>query len=158
MRKSCCTERFHFLFITESKKKFLLQKRAVNKYHSGGLWTNSCCSHPRHGEELREAVVRRTKDELGLNILQNIDALKEVGKFQYYKKFNACAENEIDHVFFLPVDENIEVRINTDEIEDVKWLSVEDISKNIKCNLDLYTAWFPQAYGIIMKYLDSENL
>lgn len=63
----------------------LLHKRALGKYHSGGLWTNSCCSHPRYGENLMDAVIRRTKEELGLDISSYADELKEVGRFHYYK-------------------------------------------------------------------------
>ena len=94
---------FSLFIYNKTDNKLLIHKRALGKYHSGGLWTNSCCSHPRYGENLIDSVIRRTKEELGLDINSYIDNLREVGKFHYYKKFTDCAENEIDHVFMLTI-------------------------------------------------------
>lgn len=96
-RKEYLHRAFSLFIYHKTDHKMLLHKRALGKYHSGGLWTNSCCSYPRYGENLMDAVIRRTKEELGLDISSYADELKEVGKFHYYKKYSTCAENEIDN-------------------------------------------------------------
>lgn len=121
--------------------KILVQKRAGVKYHSGGLWSNSCCSHQRRGESLSEAVLRGVRHELGLNILlqdksPDMDLpgdvvcgqLHEAGVFSYFKQFPDLAENEIDHVFYILVDEaDIKVEADPDECDEVKWISVNGL-------------------------------
>jgi len=83
------------IFIFNSKGEVLLQRRALDKYHSGGLWANTCCSHPRVGEALDEAIHRRLQEEMGFDC-----PLEEVFSFSYYVKFsNGLSENEYDHVF-----------------------------------------------------------
>ena len=84
----------------------LLQKRSAEKYHSGGLWTNACCSHPRQGEELSEAVERRLKEELGVRM-----PVEELYSFVYRAQFeNGLTEYEYDHVFLGEYDG--EIRLN----------------------------------------------
>src|SRR4030042_2763439 len=88
------------IFVFNSKGELLLQRRAKGKYHSGGLWTNTCCSHPREGEKLEEAVHRRLKQEMGLDC-----PLKEAFSFIYKVRFeNGLFEHELDHVFIGRVD------------------------------------------------------
>ena len=101
-----------FIFDPKSQK-MLIQKRAEGKYHSGGKWSNACCSHPRKGEIMEEALARRLQEELGfwmperLNVFtypefpdeMNINNIVEVGHFTYYAKFDGLSEHEIDHVF-----------------------------------------------------------
>lgn len=133
--------------------KMLIQKRAKGKYHSGGLWTNSCCSHPRKGESLVEAVKRRTNEELGLR-LENNDLiwsqLCELKAFEYFHKFENCAEYEIDHVFFLPVDsDNITLDPDKNEIEEVKWIYVAELQKWLDKQPGKFTVWFPEAFKIV---------
>lgn len=93
-RKKYLHRAFSLFIYHKADHKMLIHKRALGKYHSGGLWTNSCCSHPRYGENLMDAAIRRTKEELGLDISSYADELKEVGRFHYYKKYSTCAENE----------------------------------------------------------------
>src|ERR1700754_1322335 len=84
------------VFIFNSKGEMLLQQRADKKYHSGGLWTNACCSHPKPGEEIETAASRRLREELGFGT-----GLRKVFDFIYQSPFdNGLTEFEFDHVFF----------------------------------------------------------
>ncbi|GBD34035.1 Isopentenyl-diphosphate Delta-isomerase [bacterium HR34] len=124
------------IFVFNSKGELLIQKRAKNKYHSGGLWTNTCCSHPHPGENLEEAVHRRLKEEMGFDC-----NLKEIFSFIYKVKFeNGLTENELDHVFIGVYDG--EVKPNQNEVEDFKWVNINTLLKDIQFNEDKYTYWF----------------
>ena len=143
------------LFIYDSKlNKMLIQRRAINKYHSGGLWTNACCSHPRKGEDLNTAVYRRTIEELGVSIPKadyEIGKIKECGKFTYRKDFGELTEYEIDHVFAWLVDSSILQFVpNKDEIEDLMWIDIHDLMNWLEGNPDNFTAWFFPAYEIFI--------
>ena len=124
------------VLIFNSKKEILLQKRALMKYHTPGLWTNTCCSHPRPGEELISAAERRLNEEMGFTT-----DLKEVFSFHYTSEFdNGLIENEIDHVcigFF-----NDEPVINPEEVDDYQWISLDDLLIDISRNAQKYTPWF----------------
>jgi len=125
--------------------KMLIQKRALNKYHSAGLWTNACCSHQRQGEELFEAVHRRMQEELGFDC-----ELKEVFSFIYKVQFeNGLIEHELDHVFIGNYCK--EVNPNPDEIEQIKWISLDDLSEMVKNNPQEFTYWFKQALPKVVK-------
>lgn len=124
------------IFIFNSQKQLLLQKRESNKYHSPGLWTNSCCSHQRQNELLSEAIHRRLKEEMGFDC-----ELKEVFTFSYRVEFNPeLIENEFDHVFVGYYDG--EVTPEPYEVEDYKWMTLEEIKKDMEKNPDMYTYWF----------------
>ena len=143
------------LFIYDSKlNKMLIQRRAINKYHSGGLWTNACCSHPRKGEDLNTAIYRRTIEELGVSIPKadyEIGKIKECGKFTYRKDFGELTEYEIDHVFAWLVDSSILQFVpNKDEIEDLMWIDIHDLMNGLDRNPDNFTAWFFPAYEIFI--------
>ena len=153
---------FSLFIYNKTNNTLLIHKRAEGKYHSGGLWTNSCCSHPRKGENLQTAVVRRVKQELGLDLFDNqlkIDANKiyecglyELGSFKYYKKFKNCAEFEIDHVFYLPLnEEEIKLHLNKTEIAEVMWISIDKLKKWLSTSPDKFTAWFPKAFDIVLE-------
>ena len=143
------------LFIYDSKlNKMLIQRRAINKYHSGGLWTNACCSHPRKGEDLNTAIYRRTIEELGVSISEDdfdIGKIKECGKFTYRKEVGEVTEYEIDHVFAGLVDSSILQFVpNKDEIEDLMWIDIHDLMNWLEGNPDNFTAWFFPAYEIFI--------
>lgn len=132
------------VFIFNSKGELLLQKRNKKKYHSGGLWTNTCCSHPRPKEITREAAIRRLKEEMGINC-----DLKEIHKFVYKKEFNnGFTEYEYDHVFVGKSDVNPE--INKKEVEDFKWVSTNFLKEDIKNNPEKYTFWFKVSLNDIL--------
>lgn len=141
------------LFLYDVKKKsMLMHQRALNKYHSGGLWTNSCCSHPRKNEELFEAVIRRAKQELGVSL--NQEDLNYCGKFMYLADFGALAEYEIDRVVYVEVDESIQLNVDKDEIMNVKWESVEWIKQDLALHPQNYSAWFPQAFNLFYQMIN----
>ncbi len=117
--------------------KFLLQKRNKNKYHSGGLWANSLCSHPRENLSFNESVKQRAKFELGIDNLE----FKELFKFTYITKFNDnLFEYELDHV--LLSDYNGKIKFNPDEIEEVKWVNLSELEKDLVENPQKYASWF----------------
>lgn len=124
------------VFIFNDKNELLLQRRAVNKYHSGGLWTNTCCSHPRQNEKTKDAAKRRLLEEMGMR-----STLKKQFDFIYKAKLdNNLYEHEFDHVFFgftndLPI-------INPVEVEGYKYKTLEDIGNEMKTIPEKYTEWF----------------
>jgi len=128
------------VFVFNSKGEMLLQQRAVNKYHSGGLWTNACCSHPHPGEEIQEAAKRRLKEEMGFEI-----PVTKTFDFVYNASFeNGLTEYEFDHVFAGEYEGP--VSFNKEEVMDVCYKTMEDIRDDLKTNSKKYTAWFYVAF------------
>jgi isopentenyl-diphosphate delta-isomerase len=124
------------VLIINTKKEILLQRRALGKYHSPGLWTNTCCSHPYPGENPTEAANRRLKEEMGM-----VADLEFAFKFQYKCDFdNGLIEHELDHVFMGKTDDI--PHLNTDEAMAFKWMSIEELETDMKNNADNYTFWF----------------
>ena len=124
------------VFILNSKGELMLQQRAKHKYHSPGLWTNTCCSHQRNGETNIQAGKRRLQEEMGFST-----KLKEVTSFIYKAPFvNGLTEHEFDHVL-LGYYEDDPV-INPDEVSSWKWMPIEEVKNDIGQNPDLYTVWF----------------
>jgi len=124
------------IVIFNSKGELLLQKRSVNKYHSGGLWTNSCCSHPKPDELISHAACSRLNYEMGID-LQPAFAYKFLYKSQLN---NNLIEHELDHVF-TGVFDGTPV-INSDEVEDWKFVNIDNLRADILQNPDDYTVWF----------------
>jgi isopentenyl-diphosphate delta-isomerase len=125
------------VFIFNKDKELLLQKRALNKYHSGGLWTNTCCSHPRAGEDLQTAVHRRMIEEMGFDILE----IKKVYSFIYKVPLDkGLIEHEYDHVLVGEYD-NETIKPNPEEVCDYKWLSIESLKNDVGINPSKYTEW-----------------
>ncbi|SDI00516.1 isopentenyl-diphosphate Delta-isomerase [Winogradskyella thalassocola] len=124
------------VFIFNDKNELMLQRRAMHKYHTPGLWTNTCCSHQRDGESNLEAGRRRLQEEMGF-----VTDLEEKTSFIYKAPFdNGLTEHEYDHVmvgYF-----NDDPNINPDEVESWKWMSLEAVKADIAENPQLYTAWF----------------
>ncbi len=124
------------VFIFNSKGELLLQQRALHKYHSGGLWTNTCCSHPRPGEETLAAAKRRLAEEMGLSA-----TLEFKTAFVYKSEFeNGLTEHEFDHVFTGSTDSS--PIINPEEVAAYRWLSINEIKNQIAVNPGDYTTWF----------------
>lgn len=124
------------IVIFNSKNEMMLQRRALSKYHCGGLWTNACCSHQRENEKLIDAAHRRLKDEMGFDT-----ALNELFSFHYKVNFeNGLTENEIDHVFVGNYDKN--PIINKDEADDYKWVSLDELKNWMKTRPKEFTPWF----------------
>jgi isopentenyl-diphosphate delta-isomerase len=124
------------VLIFNSKGEMLLQKRAREKYHSGGLWTNACCSHPNPGEPLEQAVQRKLKQEMGI-VLAPWFAFK----FIYRTDFdNALTEHELDHVFVGTCDSD--PSINPEEAEDWRFISLQELKNDVALHPEHYTSWF----------------
>lgn len=119
--------------------KILLQKRAENKYHSGGLWANSCCSHQRANTEFFTCVKTRLNHELGINEKIN---LKELFTFTYLSKYNDnLYEYEFDHVILGKYKQQ-DINFNKDEISEVKWWKISEIEEQLVKNPTMFSTWF----------------
>jgi isopentenyl-diphosphate delta-isomerase len=129
------------VFVFNAKNELLLQQRSTHKYHSGGLWTNTCCSHPRAGETTLDAAHRRLKEEMGFDC-----ELTERFSFIYQTPFeNGLCEHELDFVFTGFFDGTPE--INPHEVLSYKWISLNHLKDEFNQNPQLFTSWF----GIILK-------
>ncbi|WP_268223691.1 isopentenyl-diphosphate Delta-isomerase [Sinomicrobium oceani] len=124
------------VFVMNGKGQTMIQQRALDKYHSPGLWTNTCCSHQREGEASVDAGKRRLMEEMGFTT-----ALEEVFSFIYHAPFdNGLAEHEFDHVLIGKYEDD--PRPNPAEVAAWKWVYPEDIKKDMELHPELYTAWF----------------
>ena len=124
------------VFILNRKGQLMLQRRALDKYHSPGLWTNTCCSHPRESESIIEAGLRRLKEEMGFTT-----PLEPMLSFIYKSKFdNGLTEHEFDHVLLGYYDKP--PFINAIEVSEWKWMSLEKIILEIKNKPEDFTVWF----------------
>ncbi len=124
------------VFIFNVKGELLLQQRAFSKYHSGGLWTNSCCSHQRMGESNDAAAHRRIKEELGI-------ACNLTSKFQFIYKADVgdgLIEHEYDHVFVGRYSGDFD--LNPEEVAAIRWIDLQTLNKELKVNKADFTAWF----------------
>ena len=128
--------------------KVLLQKRAETKYHSAGLITNSCCSHPK----MEEDIILNAKDRLVEEINIKVEELKEIGTFVYYNKFNDnLYEYEYDHVLIGKY--NGKFKENLEEASWTGWVEVEDVKKDVVENPSKYCVWFLTAFKMFLDYL-----
>jgi len=128
------------VFIFNSKGEMLIHQRALEKYHSPGLWTNACCSHPAPGENLENAIKRRLREELNMSV-----SVEHLFKFHYQANFdNGLSEHEMDHVFIGFSDEA--PIPNPEEVEDFNYVSADYLEKDIKKNPNDYTEWFKICY------------
>ena len=133
------------VFIFNDKNELLLQRRALKKYHSGGLWTNTCCSHPRKNETTLDAANRRLVEEMGMRCI-----IKKQFDFIYKAQLdNNLYEHEFDHVFF--GFSNEQPQINTEEVEEYTYKTLEDIGNEIKKTPEKYTEWFKICFKEVIK-------
>ncbi|SFD30370.1 isopentenyl-diphosphate delta-isomerase [Algibacter pectinivorans] len=136
------------VFIFNDKNELMLQQRALNKYHSPGLWTNTCCSHQRNGESNIEAGKRRLQEEMGFVV-----NLKESISFIYKAPFdNGLTEHEYDHV--LLGHYNDEPVLNPDEAASWKWMALEDVKADIAVNPKAYTEWFKVIFDKFYEHIN----
>ena len=137
------------VFVFNKDNELMLQQRAMHKYHSPGLWTNTCCSHQRDGESNVEAGTRRLQEEMGFST-----PLKETISFIYKAPFdNGLTEHELDHI--LVGNYEGEPSINEDEVASWKWVPLEEVNKDIIANPGQYTAWFKIIFEKYYTYLKS---
>jgi len=139
------------VFIFNSKGEMLLHRRAMTKYHSGGLWTNACCSHPRPGEDTCQAARRRLFEELGFTT-----DLEKIFDFTYKSVFdNGLTEFEYDHVFVGNYEQAIHP--NPEEVSEYHFLSPEAIKADLVAQPERYTSWFHLAFPLISTWLEQKN-
>ena len=135
------------VFVFNENKKLLLQQRALTKYHSAGLWTNTCCSHPRIGETIEQAAHRRLMEEMGFDC-----ELSTKTSFIYKAAFeNGLTEHEFDHV--LVGSFNGEINFNPTEVKKFKWINLEELQIDLLQNNQNYTAWFKIIFDNFKKSL-----
>jgi isopentenyl-diphosphate delta-isomerase len=137
------------VFILNKEGQLMLQQRALHKYHSPGLWTNTCCSHQRMGETNLEAGARRLQEEMGFET-----PLEELFSFIYKAPFdNGLTEHELDHV--LLGHHNAVPEINTEEVASWKWMDLDQVAKEIITMPDQYTVWFKIIFDRFYKHIKS---
>lgn len=123
------------IFVFNRKGETMLQQRALTKYHSKGLWTNTCCSHPLDGETILHAAHRKLKQEMGFDC-----KMRESFSFIYKEKVGSgLTEHEFDHVLFGVYDRP--PKLNPEEAKDWKWMSMKELRKDAKAHPRRYTAW-----------------
>ncbi len=124
------------VFVFNKKGELLLQQRALHKYHSGGLWTNTCCSHPRKGEEVIQSAHRRLMEEMGFDC-----ELELKHKFIYKAPFtNGLTEHELDYIFTGEFETS--PNPNAEEVASYRWISMDDLQKEIIEQPENFTVWF----------------
>lgn len=135
------------IFLFNSQHEMLLQRRALSKYHSGGLWTNACCSHPYPGEQVEKAAHRRLYEELGIET-----RLEKAFHFTYQAEFeNGLFEHEFDHVFLGSFDGSLHP--DPAEVADYCYKSIEAIKNDLEIVPSAYTPWFKIALPYLEEYL-----
>lgn len=133
------------VFVLNGKSELILQQRAIEKYHSGGLWTNTCCSHPRHGEKVEDAAHRRLQEEMGFDC-----HVEKLFDFVYRAELDkGLTEHELDHLFIGYSDTT--PIINKSEAASWKAMSLEAVQKDIEEQPELYTEWFKIIFDRFMK-------
>ena len=133
----------------EAGPELLLAQRAEGKYHSAGLWANSCCSHPRAGEELADAVPRRIREELGCAGV----GLREIGAFVYRAEFaDGLAEFEYDHVFLGAAEG--EPDPDPSEVGDLRWVGAEELAEELASHPERFCAWALTVLPMALAALD----
>lgn len=139
------------VFVFNSKGELLIHQRAAEKYHSPKLWTNTCCSHPRENESYEQAAHRRLKEEMGFDC-----AIEEKFHFIYKAELEpGLFEHELDRVFTGFYEG--EMNLNPEEVMDAKWISIEDLKKDMAENLDNYTVWFKIIFAEYLSKLKNED-
>lgn len=135
------------IFVFNTKGELLVQQRADEKYHSAGLWTNTCCSHPRYGEETSDAVERRLLEEMGLRLNPEF-----AFSFIYKTKFkNGLSEHEFDHVY-LSVSDELPNPEET-EVKDWKYIGLDALKEELKNNPENYTEWLKICFDQLLGYI-----
>jgi len=140
------------VFILNDKKEIMLQQRAQHKYHSPLLWTNTCCSHQREGETNIQAGNRRLFEEMGFET-----EIKELFHFIYKAPFdNGLTEHELDHVMVGYY--NDAPQINPEEVEDWKWMKIEEVKNDMLIHPEIYTVWFKIIFDEFYHFLEDHTI
>jgi isopentenyl-diphosphate delta-isomerase len=139
------------VFIFNQQGELMLQQRALHKYHSPGLWTNTCCSHQRDGESNLDAGARRLQEEMGFVV-----PLEELFSFIYKAPFdNGLTEHELDHVMVGYSEKK--PQINPEEVAAWKWMGMEEIAADMQQHPEHYTAWFKIIFDRVHTHLNNSH-
>ena len=131
---------------TEAHDEVLIHQRNPLKYHSGGLWTNTCCGHPRPREDIKAAAERRLQEEMGIKT-----SLHYLDKFHYIAKLDkGLTEHEVDYVFYAYIND-FNFTVNPNEVSDIKWLTIPALQDSLSQNPQTFTPWLDQALTILVK-------
>ena len=131
--------------------KMLIQQRQKDKYHSGGLWANACCSHPRSGETLAQALPRRMEEELGMHC-----PVTEIGHFVYRSQYGPhLFEYEYDHVFVGEYDGPL--KPNPEEIDQIAWIGLDELREDLIRRPERYSTWFFTAASMVLESLQTKR-
>lgn len=149
VHKAGLLHRCFSIFVFNSEGQLLLQKRARGKYHSGGLWTNTTCSHPRPGESDKTGAKRRLQQEMGMSV-----DLEEKFTFTYRAELdNGITEHEFDHVFF-GVSDSDPVP-DPEEAEAWKWVDMDWLAQDISDHPEHYSVWLKACFNQVLRQLPS---
>lgn len=142
-----------FIFRNNQGLEILLQKRAQDKYHCPGLWTNACCSHPAPDEDTQQAAENRLALEMGINT-----TLEYAGCFHYEASFsNGLTENEVDHVFYAFVKTDCPIELNAQEVADYRWISPRALTQELSQKSYEFTPWFKLALQKALTHMQGEK-
>jgi isopentenyl-diphosphate Delta-isomerase len=140
------------VFVLNDKNEIMLQQRAQHKYHSPLLWTNTCCSHQREGETNIQAGNRRLFEEMGFKT-----EIKELFHFIYKAPFdNGLTEHELDHVMVGYYNEA--PQINPEEVQDWKWMKIEEVKNDMQIHPERYTVWFKIIFDEFYHFLEAHTI
>jgi isopentenyl-diphosphate delta-isomerase len=139
-----------FIFRKRNEEiELLLQQRADQKYHSGGLWSNTCCSHAKLNTPIEKTARERMAEEMGFSC-----PLTNLGLFYYHADLeHGMVEHEIDHVFIGQCNPS-KIPFNQDEVQDYRWISYQNFEQELKTQSEKYTAWLPLAWGLTKQSLN----
>ncbi len=150
--KKAVLHRAFSVFVLNEKGELMLQQRAAHKYHSPLLWTNTCCSHQRDGESNLDAGKRRLLEEMGF-----VCELKEVFSFIYKAPFdNGLTEHELDHVMVGAFQDD--PSINEEEVNDFKWMTLEEVKEDMQIRPESYTEWFKIIFKQFYNHLKTATI
>lgn len=138
------------VFIFTSSGELILQRRAAHKYHSPGLWTNTCCSHPRPGEAVEDAAHRRLVEEMGFDA-----PVQHSFSFIYKKQVGELIEHELDHVFIGEWDGK--PSLNPEETDAWKTMKLQDLEQDVAANPRAYTEWFRICLDQVLRHYESRQ-
>ncbi len=139
--------------------KTLLQRRALGKYHTPGLWTNSCCTHPRWGEDSATCAQRRLREELGITGLP----LRRAGQTEYRADVGAgLIEHELVDLFVAHVEAPLHLAPNPDEVAATEWVALPELARRIEAEPARYTPWLriylAEGWGKVVQMLSSTHV
>lgn len=138
------------VFVVNSSGEWLIQQRAVGKYHSSGLWTNTCCSHPLPGETNAMAATRRLQEEMGI---ENC-TLTRLFEFTYLEVLeNGLTEHELDHVYLGFSDQL--PNMNAEEVMDFKYIKFNELKLDVAKNPEAYTVWFRHIFERVQQHIET---